>query len=89
MAGNARMDRFVIRSKCYEYVSTMNPNVLDASINVKFAVVLGKMSLTLQVSTRDYEYADRSYIGLELYKIMGVQTTGKGTQNKIINPTYN
>jgi formylglycine-generating enzyme required for sulfatase activity len=27
----------------------------------------------LQVSTRDYEYADsaRSYIGLELYKIMG------------------
>lgn len=71
----------------YEYVSTMNPNVLDASNKRK--VVRGgswkDVSYFLQVSTRDYEYADsaRSYIGFRTVQdYMGVQTTGKGTRVK-------
>lgn len=71
----------------YEYVSTMNPNVLDASNKRK--VVRGgswkDVAYFLQVSTRDYEYADsaRSYIGFRTVQdYMGVQTTGKGTRVK-------
>src|SRR5690606_24130170 len=51
----------------YEYVSTMNPNVPDQSNQRK--VTRGgswkDVAYFLQVSTRDYEYADsaRSYIG--------------------------
>tara|TARA_B100000949_G_C14256427_1_gene440677 strand:+ start:35 stop:1393 length:1359 start_codon:yes stop_codon:yes gene_type:complete len=51
----------------YEYVSTMNPNVNDTQNQRK--VVRGgswkDVAYFLQVSTRDYEYADsaRSYIG--------------------------
>jgi gliding motility-associated lipoprotein GldK len=51
----------------YEYMSTMNPNVPDPSNQRK--VVRGgswkDVAYFLQVSTRDYEYADsaRSYIG--------------------------
>jgi hypothetical protein len=44
-------------------------------------VVLGKMLLTLQVSTRDFEYADsaRSFIGFRTVQdYMGLQTTGNG-----------
>ena len=51
----------------YEYSSSMNPNVNDVSNKRK--VVRGgswkDVSYFLQVSSRDYEYADsaRSYIG--------------------------
>ncbi|MGB5941274.1 MAG: gliding motility lipoprotein GldK [Leeuwenhoekiella sp.] len=51
----------------YEYVSTMNPNANDSDNKRK--VVRGgswkDVAYSLQVSTRDYEYADtaRSYIG--------------------------
>ena len=68
----------------YEYVSTMNPNVLDASNKRK--VVRGgswkDVAYFLQVSTRDYEYADsaRSYIGFRTVQdYMGVQTTANNT----------
>jgi gliding motility-associated lipoprotein GldK len=65
----------------YEYVSTMNPNVLDASNKRK--VVRGgswkDVAYFLQVSTRDFEYADsaRSFIGFRTVQdYMGTQTTG-------------
>jgi hypothetical protein len=50
----------------------MNPNVLDASNKRK--VVRGgskDVAYFLQVSTRDFEYADsaRSFIGLEPFRI--------------------
>jgi formylglycine-generating enzyme required for sulfatase activity len=66
----------------YEYVSTMNPNVSDASNKRK--VVRGgswkDVSYFLQVGTRDFEYQDtaRSYIGFRTVQdYMGTQTTGK------------
>lgn len=51
----------------YEYISTMNPNVKDDK-NMRKVVRGGSwkdVAYFLQVSTRDYEYADsaRSYIG--------------------------
>ncbi len=51
----------------YEYMSTMNPTVNDAS-NMRKVVRGGSwkdVAYFLQVSTRDYEYADsaRSYVG--------------------------
>jgi gliding motility-associated lipoprotein GldK len=71
----------------YEYVSSMNPNVLDASNKRK--VVRGgswkDVSYFLQVGTRDFEYADsaRSFIGFRTVQdYMGVQTTGNGKKIK-------
>jgi formylglycine-generating enzyme required for sulfatase activity len=71
----------------YEYVSSMNPNVLDASNKRK--VLRGgswkDVAYFLQVSTRDYEYADsaRSYIGFRTVQdYMGIQTTGNGKKKK-------
>ncbi len=65
----------------YEYVSTMNPNVPD--LKNKRKVIRGgswkDVSYFLQVSTRDYEYADsaRSYIGFRTVQdYMGTQVTG-------------
>ncbi|OYU80403.1 MAG: gliding motility lipoprotein GldK [Flavobacterium sp. BFFFF1] len=70
----------------YEYVSTMNPNVPDTKNQRK--VVRGgswkDVSYYLQVSTRDFEYADtaRSYIGFRTVQdYMGVQTTGNAPKN--------
>ena len=64
-----------------EYVSTMNPNVPDAKNERK--VIRGgswkDVSYYLQVSTRNFEYADsaRSFIGFRTVQdYMGVQTTG-------------
>ena len=69
-------------SNAYEYVSSMNPNVQDGSNQRK--VLRGgswkDVAYFLQVSTRDYEYADsaRSYIGFRTVQdYMGVQTTVK------------
>lgn len=64
----------------YEYVSTMNPNVPDRQNKRK--VTRGgswkDVAYFLQVSTRDYEYADsaRSYIGFRTVQdYMGRQNT--------------
>ncbi|WP_378186465.1 gliding motility lipoprotein GldK [Aquimarina sp. W85] len=72
----------------YEYVSSMNPNVNDDQNKRK--VVRGgswkDVAYFLQVSTRDYEYADsaRSYIGFRTVQdYMGTESTGEeNTQNK-------
>jgi gliding motility-associated lipoprotein GldK len=65
----------------YEYISTMNPNVPD--LKNKRKVIRGgswkDVAYFLQVSTRDYEYADsaRSYIGFRTVQdYMGTQVTG-------------
>lgn len=65
----------------YEFVSTMNPNVPDAKNQRK--VTRGgswkDVAYFLQVSTRDFEYADsaRSFIGFRTVQdYMGTQNTG-------------
>ena len=66
----------------YEYVSTMNPNVPDSK-NMRKVVRGGSwkdVAYFLQVSTRDFEYADtaRSYIGFRTVQdYMGTVSTGK------------
>ncbi|WP_026707742.1 T9SS ring complex lipoprotein PorK/GldK [Flavobacterium frigidarium] len=83
MAGNvAEWTDSSYNPNAYEYVSTMNPNVLDASNKRK--VVRGgswkDVAYFLQVSTRDFEYADsaRSFIGFRTVQdYMGIQTTSK------------
>src|SRR6478609_7930798 len=66
----------------YEYVSTMNPNVPDNK-NMRKVVRGGSwkdVAYFLQVSTRDFEYADtaRSYIGFRTVQdYMGTVITGK------------
>jgi gliding motility-associated lipoprotein GldK len=64
----------------YEFISTMNPNVPDSKNQRK--VLRGgswkDVAYMLQVSTRDFEYADtaRSYIGFRTVQdYMGTQTT--------------
>ncbi|MBK0370413.1 T9SS ring complex lipoprotein PorK/GldK [Flavobacterium agrisoli] len=82
MAGNvAEWTDSAYNPNAYEYVSTMNPNVLDASNKRK--VVRGgswkDVAYFLQVSTRDFEYADsaRSFIGFRTVQdYMGTQVTG-------------
>jgi len=70
----------------YEFVSTMNPNVPDNK-NMRKVVRGGSwkdVSYYLQVSTRDFEYADtaRSYIGFRTVQdYMGLQTTGNAPKN--------
>ena len=66
----------------YEFVSSMNPNVNDSENKRK--VVRGgswkDVAYFLQVSTRDYEYADsaRSYIGFRTVQdYMGTDATGE------------
>jgi len=69
----------------YEFVSTMNPNVPDTK-NMRKVVRGGSwkdVAFMIQVSTRDFEYADtaRSYIGFRTVQdYMGTQTTGKTTR---------
>ncbi|MBL4663329.1 MAG: SUMF1/EgtB/PvdO family nonheme iron enzyme, partial [Flavobacteriaceae bacterium] len=64
----------------YEYSSTMNPNVNDPK-NMRKVVRGGSwkdVAYFLQVSTRDYEYADsaRSYIGFRTVQdYMGTDIT--------------
>lgn len=66
----------------YEYVSTMNPTVGDLK-NMRKVVRGGSwkdVAYFLQVSTRDFEYADtaRSYIGFRTVQdYMGLNVTGK------------
>lgn len=76
----------------YEYVSTMSPNIVDYKNKRK--VVRGgswkDVAYMLQVSTRDYEYADsaRSYIGFRTVQdYMGTQkiSTKKAKKIKTIN----
>lgn len=71
----------------YEYLSTMNPNVSDQS-NMRKVLRGGSwkdVAYYLQVSTRDFEYADtaRSYIGFRtIQDYMGTNTTGNSTAKK-------
>lgn len=72
----------------YEYVSSMNPNVSDNSNKRK--VVRGgswkDVAYFLQVSTRDFEYADsaRSFIGFRTVQdYMGTDVTPGSTKQKI------
>jgi gliding motility-associated lipoprotein GldK len=82
MAGNvSEWTDSAYNPNAYEYVSTMNPNVIDGNNQRK--VVRGgswkDVSYFLQVSTRDHEYADsaRSYIGFRTVQdYMGTQVTG-------------
>ena len=84
MAGNvAEWTDSSYDPSAYEYVSTINPNVQDITNQRK--VTRGgswkDVSYFLQVSTRDFEYADsaRSYIGFRTVQdYMGVQTTRRG-----------
>jgi gliding motility-associated lipoprotein GldK len=82
MAGNvAEWTDSSYDAGAYEYVSTMNPNVPDAK-NMRKVVRGGSwkdVAYFLQVSTRDFEYADtaRSYIGFRTVQdYMGTVTTG-------------
>ncbi len=70
----------------YEYASTINPNVNDAENERK--VVRGgswkDVAYFLQVSSRDYEYADsaRSYIGFRTVQdYMGTEVTKNAATN--------
>ena len=71
----------------YEYVSTINPNVSDKK-NKRKAVRGGSwkdVAYFLQVSTRDFEYADsaRSYIGFRTVQdYMGTKDTKKDISKK-------
>ena len=88
MAGNvSEWTDSAYNPNAYEYVSTMNPNVIDGNNQRK--VVRGgswkDVAYFLQVSTRDHEYADsaRSYIGFRTVQdYMGTQVTGNGTGKK-------
>ena len=70
----------------YEYISSMNPNSNDLS-NTRKVVRGGSwkdVAYFLQVSTRDYEYADsaRSYIGFRTVQdYMGTDITNGTTTN--------
>jgi gliding motility-associated lipoprotein GldK len=81
MAGN--VSEWVASSydpSAYNYTSTMNPNVND-EVNMRKVVRGGSwkdVAYFLQVSTRDYEYADsaRSYIGFRTVQdYMGTDVT--------------
>ena len=83
MAGNvAEWTDSSYDAGAYEYVSSMNPNVPDSK-NMRKVVRGGSwkdVAYFLQVSTRDFEYADtaRSYIGFRTVQdYMGTITTGK------------
>lgn len=86
MAGNvAEWTDSSYDAAAYEYVSTMNPTVGDLS-NMRKVVRGGSwkdVAFMLQVSTRDFEYADtsRSYIGFRTVQdYMGTQVTGRPTR---------
>ena len=82
MAGNvSEWTDSAYNPNAYEYVSTMNPNVIDGNNQRK--VVRGgswkDVAYFLQLGTRDHEYADsaRSYIGFRTVQdYMGTQVTG-------------
>jgi gliding motility-associated lipoprotein GldK len=82
MSGNvAEWTESSYYAESYEFISTMNPNVSDRKNQLK--VVRGgswkDIGYMLQVSTRDYEFADsaRSYIGFRTVQdYMGTAATG-------------
>lgn len=88
MAGNvAEWTDSSYDAGAYEYVSSMNPNVPDTK-NMRKVVRGGSwkdVAYFIQVSTRDFEYADtaRSYIGFRTVQdYMGTVTTGNGKAPK-------
>lgn len=88
MAGNvSEWTQSSYDAGAYEFVSTMNPNVADMKNQRK--VIRGgswkDVAFFLQVSTRDFEYADsaRSYIGFRTVQdYMGTEATGNGRKRK-------
>lgn len=74
-------------ASAYEFVSTMNPNVSDKK-NMRKVVRGGSwkdVAYFIQVSSRDFEYADtaRSYIGFRTVQdYMGTQVTKNGSAAK-------
>jgi formylglycine-generating enzyme required for sulfatase activity len=87
MAGN--VSEWVMSSyeeSSYDYSSTFNPNVND-SLNKRKVVRGGSwkdVAYFLQVSSRDYEYADsaRSYIGFRtVQNYMGTDVTANEATN--------
>jgi len=88
MAGNvSEWTQSSYDAGAYEFVSTMNPNVADMKNQRK--VIRGgswkDVAFFLQVSTRDFEYADsaRSYIGFRTVQdYMGTEATGNGRRRK-------
>lgn len=86
MAGNvAEWTDSSYDPSAYEFVSSMNPSVGDSK-NMRKVVRGGSwkdVAYYLQVSTRDFEYADtaRSYIGFRTVQdYMGTVTTGNATK---------
>lgn len=86
MAGNvAEWTDASYDAASYEYVSTMNPNVSDLK-NMRKVTRGGSwkdVAYYLQVSTRDFEYADsaRSYIGFRtIQDYMGTDVTGNAVK---------
>jgi gliding motility-associated lipoprotein GldK len=88
MAGNvAEWTATAYDAGAYEFVSTMSPNIIDHKNKRK--VVRGgswkDVAYMLQVSTRDFEYADsaRSYIGFRTVQdYMGTQKISTQKQKK-------
>ncbi|OOG70404.1 gliding motility lipoprotein GldK [Flavobacterium sp. A45] len=88
MAGNvSEWTDSAYDANSYDFVSTMNPAVIDNSNKRK--VVRGgswkDVSYFLQVSTRAFEYSDsaRSYIGFRTVQdYMGTQTTGNSSSKR-------
>ncbi len=88
MAGNvAEWTATAYDAGAYEFVSTMSPNIIDHKNKRK--VVRGgswkDVAYMLQVSTRDYEYADsaRSYIGFRTVQdYMGTKKISTQKQKK-------
>lgn len=86
MSGNvAEWTNTSYDAAAYEYVSTMNPNIPDVKNQRK--VTRGgswkDVAYFLQVSTRDFEYADsaRSFIGFRTVQdYMGTQNTGNSAR---------
>jgi gliding motility-associated lipoprotein GldK len=81
MAGNvSEWTASSYESNAYEYMSTMNPNVSDKK-NMRKVIRGGSwkdVAFFLQVSSRDYEYADsaRSYVGFRTVQdYMGTDVT--------------
>ena len=88
MAGNvAEWTDSSYDPNAYEYMSTMNPSIMD--VTNKRKVVRGgswkDVAYYLQVSTRTFEYSDsaRSFIGFRTVQdYMGTQSTGKIKKKK-------
>ena len=88
MAGNvSEWTADSYEGNAYEYMSTMNPSVNDKK-NMRKVIRGGSwkdVAFFLQVSSRDYEYADsaRSYVGFRTVQdYMGTDVTQSKNSNR-------